>query len=244
VIFANRKKIQGKLSTGTSVFSLLLSAVFSFAFMWYALSFLPPVDCLPYKKGSSILEKMKIPAGAIPDSTVITFVYEKSGKEIEFTADRFPDDFNDSAYTFIRRYDKLIRAGNAVPPIKDFSLTSSDGVTVTDDVLRSSGYKLLLFLRADYVKNDWLELAELATREAQNKGIALYLVSSIPLEELNKDLPKALTRFTQLTCDVTAIKTAARANPTIYLLQNDKIAGKWSYQDIDKVIEAIVKIDQ
>ena len=62
---------------------------------------------------------MKMPAGAIPDSSVITFVYQKGGKEIEFTSDKFPADF-DSTYTFVRRYDKLLRKGNAEPPIKDF----------------------------------------------------------------------------------------------------------------------------
>ena len=61
---------------------------------------------------------MKVPAGAIPDSTVITFVYDKQGKQVEFTSDKFPDDFDDSLYHFVKRYDKVIREGNAQPPIK------------------------------------------------------------------------------------------------------------------------------
>jgi hypothetical protein len=34
-------------------------------------------------------------------------VYQHNGQEVEFDAEHFPADFNDSAYTFLRRYDKL-----------------------------------------------------------------------------------------------------------------------------------------
>ena len=45
---------------------------------------------------------------------------------MEYTADQLPADL-DSSYTFIKRYDKLIRKGNAEPEIKDFSLISESG---------------------------------------------------------------------------------------------------------------------
>jgi hypothetical protein len=32
---------------------------------------------------------MKVPANAVPDSIVMTFVYEKQGQKVEFTADKF-----------------------------------------------------------------------------------------------------------------------------------------------------------
>jgi hypothetical protein len=106
---------------------MFLVTVFSFGLQWYALRYLPPVDCLPFKRGNSIPEKMKMPANAVPDSIVMTFVYDKQGQKVEFTADKFPGDFNDSLYKFINRYDKLIRKGkNNEPPIKGFSLTSAN----------------------------------------------------------------------------------------------------------------------
>src|SRR5215471_11095481 len=52
------------------------------------------IGFLSYKAGNNIPEKMKIPPDAIPDSTVITFVYSKGGKEVEFTADKLPDDLS------------------------------------------------------------------------------------------------------------------------------------------------------
>ena len=90
----------------------LLLTIFSFGIQWYTLNYLPVMDCLAFKKGNNIPEKMKMPADAVPDSTVITFVYEKEGKEVEFTSDKFPADFNDSLYKFVNRYDKVIRKGN------------------------------------------------------------------------------------------------------------------------------------
>ena len=103
---------------------------------------LPVVDCLPYKAGTNIPEKMKPPPGSVPDSTVITMVYEKGGKRLEFDATHFPADFNDS-YHFVSRYDKLIRKGNAVPPIKDFVLTTGDEYRYHG---RGAGAKGLSFL--------------------------------------------------------------------------------------------------
>src|SRR5687768_12697213 len=99
-IFMNRNKIKPALNIRNSILVLFFSAIFSVAFMWHVLAHLPIMDCLPYKVNNNIPENMKIPPGAIPDSTVITFVYEKGGKEVQFTAAEFPDDFDESIYKF------------------------------------------------------------------------------------------------------------------------------------------------
>jgi hypothetical protein len=44
---------------------------------------------------------------------------------------------------------------------------------------------------------------------------------------------------TVLKCDGTAIKTAARANPTLYLIKGGTILRKWSYADFRNVIPAV-----
>ncbi len=38
--------------------------------------------------------------------------------------------------------------------------------------------------------------------------------------------------MTPLACDAVAIKTAARANPTLLLVKNGTILGKWAYTDL------------
>lgn len=153
-VFTFRNKIKPAMSATGSIAVLVLSLIGSIAFQWYVLVHLPVIDCLPYRIGSNIPEKMKAPAGAIPDSTVITMVYQKNGKEIEFNASQFPADFDDS-YKFIKRYDKLVRKGNAEPPIKDFTLMTLAGADTTQDVLAAKGYKLFLFTKGLEPDGDW-----------------------------------------------------------------------------------------
>ncbi|HXO76702.1 MAG TPA: BT_3928 family protein, partial [Puia sp.] len=78
-LFMVRGQIKPILNQTGSVAVLVLATLFSFAFQWFVLVHLPVVDCLPYKAGNNIPEKMKAPPGSIPDSTVITMVYEKNG---------------------------------------------------------------------------------------------------------------------------------------------------------------------
>src|SRR6185503_8323608 len=93
-LFWKQKLIQPLFKGKTNTLLMLLITIFSFGFQWYTLNYLPVVDCLPYKKGNNIKEKMQMPANYVPDSTVISFIYKKDGKEVEFTADKFPADFN------------------------------------------------------------------------------------------------------------------------------------------------------
>lgn len=230
-LFVVRNRIKPALSTLPNVVILFFSAVLSLSLMWYVLQYLPVVDCLPYQKGKSILTEMKIPKGAIPDSTVITFVYEKKGQKVEFTADKFPDDFNDSLYQYKDRYDKLVRKGNAEPPIKDFILTDASGKSVTDSVLNAPGYKFLLFVRPGFEKGDWRGFVNVIHEWGVRQQISPIIVTSISGQA---DYPKG---FTVYSCDATAIKTAARSNPTLYLLNGDVIVNKWGRADFPSVIK-------
>jgi uncharacterized membrane protein YphA (DoxX/SURF4 family) len=236
-LFFFRKRIKPLFGTRNNILVLFFSAVFSFAFMWYALLHLPLIDCLPYKVNASILAGLKPPPGSIPDSTVITFEYEKDGKKVEFTADNFPEDFNDSIYKNPRRYDKLIRKGNAEPAIKDFSLSNTAGEVVTDSVLNAPGYKLFLFVRHGYKEGDWVILTDDLIKQAAAKSIPAAIVTSLSAEELKSFPLKAPAQI--LFCDATAIKTAARANPTLYLVKGDVIINKWSYADISAARRAM-----
>jgi uncharacterized membrane protein YphA (DoxX/SURF4 family) len=239
-VFAFRNTIKPSLSTVGSIAVLALSTIFSIAFQWYVLVHLPVIDCLPYKIGQNIPEKMKAPPGAIPDSTVITMVYERGGQRVEFNANKFPADFDDS-YKFITRYDKLVRKGNAEPPIKDFNLMTAAGTDTTQDILSAKGYKLFLFTKGIQ-----------SGTAAWNKEFSLILTmakaKSIPLVFITGDYDNVADwagrtgisgDITIVKCDATAIKTAARANPTLYLLKRGVILHKWSYADLGLALPEI-----
>src|SRR5277367_4441953 len=67
VLFFYRKDIKSRISANGCKLILALTLIFSFTVQWYALHYLPFVDCLPFKKGANILEKMIPPVNAIPD---------------------------------------------------------------------------------------------------------------------------------------------------------------------------------
>lgn len=244
-LFAMRRHIKPILTPAVSAAVLTLTVLFSVAFQWYVLIHLPAVDCLPYKAGNNLPEKMKAPPGSVPDSSVITLVYERNGKQVEFGASAFPSDF-DSTYHFVSRYDKLVRKGNAEPPIKDFNLFAGSGADTTQDVLTSKGYKLFLFLK---------ELQD--ESPSWNKGFSVILTMSrskkIPLFIITADYDNVepwtarqgiAAYVTVLKCDATAIKTAARANPTLYLLKRGTVLNKWSYADLDAAFPVVNELPE
>jgi uncharacterized membrane protein YphA (DoxX/SURF4 family) len=241
-LLLNRRSVKPLLGKGASLLLLMTTVFFSFGFQKYVLTYLPVVDCLPYKKGANIAESMKIPAGAVPDSTVINFVYRKDGKEIEFDANNFPADFNDSIYTFIRRYDKVVRQGNAQPPIKDFVVISPSGTDTTKAILERPGPILIVFARTlpkDPAKWGWAAPLKRLAAEAKEKSIPLIWVTAdaatvhAGLSSLQMgDLPV-------MKGDAVAIKTAARVDPTVYLLEQGTVKGKWAAARSDEVTEAI-----
>ena len=243
LIFIYRNEIQSGISKNNSLLILSLTMVFSFSIQWYALRYLPLVDCLPFKKGANIPEKMIPHAGAIPDSTVINFVYEKNHKTMEFTADQLPADL-DSSYTFIKRYDKLIRKGNAEPEIKDFSLTTESGIDRTLKILNQPGYQLMLISRNFPQKNPrWNKSFTLLYTLAKSKNIPVFLVTSNRTEANNYLNENALDNVIPvLGCDATAVKTAARADPTLYLLKKGTILNKWSYASFELAIPQLAEL--
>ena len=237
LIFSWRNKIKPVLSSLGSAGIILLSVIFSIWLQWHVLKHLPVADCLPFKKGNNISEKMKIPPDAIPDSTVISFVYEKDGATVEFTSDNFPDDFDDSVYHFVKRYDKLVRKGNAEPAIKGFVLTTLRGSDTTMQVLSQPGYSAFLFIKDDPGRGKWLENFGALYPALQQQKISLFVITNNA--EGISGYFNGTPGITFLKCDVVPIKTAARTTPALYLLQNGTIRNKWSYADWNDAIKAI-----
>ncbi|MDI9337296.1 MAG: DoxX family protein [Alphaproteobacteria bacterium] len=211
----NVYKINFKFALFTNVFTL----IGSFWLQLFIFSHLPIIDCLPYKINNDIIEESKTPAGAIPDSVSIYFTYSKNGQEISFEQTQFPADFDES-YTFVKRYDKVEKKGNGLKAkITDFILKTATGNDTTQAILTQKDPYLIIFtLYPNLVKN-WDAI--LSQVNALN----------YPHIFVTADLSAAQKLFPNHTClqaDATNIKTAARANPTIFLMQGSKIIDKHS----------------
>jgi hypothetical protein len=129
----------------------------------------------------------------------------------------------------------LIEKGkNNEPKIKDFILSDSTGNDVTEQVLSTKGEHYLLFiLNTEDVDTNMKWIGQITKMIKNNKKI--HVISAVP------DQVRSLFSFSVvqaylpvLSCDGTAIKTAARAIPTLYKMEGDKVIAKYSAADSDK----------
>lgn len=244
IIFFNFKYIKPLFSTKVNIALLVLSVIFSFASQWYTLNYLPVADCLPFKKGNSIPQMMEMPKNAVSDSTAITFVYEKNGKEIEFSADDFPEDFNEDAYKFIKRYDKVVRPGtNNIPPITGFVLTDGQGIDFTNSVLDAKKALVLFLEDIKSAGTSWIADFEKIYEKGREKGFDVYVITSTRPNAEKAFANTKLKEITVLNGDRTMIRTATRTNPALLLLNNGVVAEKWSYREFGGAIDNILKWD-
>ncbi len=214
---------------GLIVFASLLGVTF---LQFYVLKHLPLKDCLPYKKGNNILELRKMPAGAIPDEYTYVFVYEKNGEKKEFSTDNLPD----SSWKFVDRKQNLVKAGkNNVPLINDFSLVDSSGANVTEEVLGQPGDYYLFFLQNMNEGNiRWSTAFSALSQTARQQNRPIYIITS-DRENVDAFFNKSNNyNIPVLTSDATAIKTAARANPTLFKMKGPVVQDKYSWADIDQ----------
>ncbi len=235
IIFFGRRYILPVLTPAVNVSILLVSIFIVSGFQWFVMRHLPVVDCLPFKKGNNLLELRKMPANAIPDKKDFKFIYKKDGKDEEFTRKNIPD----STWEFVSREDFIVEKGsNNEPPVKDFYLSTSSGNDSTEDILGRQGNYYLFFVKDLSTGTDyWLNNFNAVYTKAKQNNIPLYVVASQASaaqqffnERNNFNLPI-------LSLDATALKTAARTNPELYLMNGPVVENKWGWADFDKVVK-------
>ncbi|RXK85580.1 BT_3928 family protein [Filimonas effusa] len=234
VLFKNHEKIKPLCSPAASALALVLTVGFTIAAQWYVLRYLPVVDCLPYKKGNNLLEKMKAPAGAVPDSFAITFKYRKAGKDVEFSVDSLPEDID--TYEYVDRYDKLVRKGNAVPPIEDFTLMTASGADTAQALLNQPGTWVMILAQnfKEWPKAD--AGVKQVINAANAQGVPVVVATPAPADA-GRYLAGA--KLTVVGCDATVVKTAARVVPTLFLMKGANILEKKSYRQAGTFIKQI-----
>ncbi|PZP46937.1 MAG: DoxX family protein [Pseudopedobacter saltans] len=231
VIFAYRKRIRPLIHAKTvSVVLLLLTVVGVIYFQQVVLNHLPFKDCLPYRIGNNLLKEMELPKGAVPDSTVITFKYLHNGKTVEFDGEHFPEDFNDSTYEYVDRYDKIVRKGTGAASISDFVLKTETGGDTTNAVLSYPGKYIMVFTQNF---DHWNKAAFNSLLQASKaKGFPVFVISP-NINQAGNLLPSDVAK---LSLDAVVLKTAARVNATYFLMKNAVVLDKKADVDVQKFI--------
>ena len=233
-IFFGTRYIKPVLTPGANMVIICISVVIVLGFQWFVLRHMPVIDCLPFKKGNNIIALRKMPADAVPDKKGFKFFYKKDGKEQEFSKQNLPD----STWEFVRREDFIIEKGeNNEAPIKDFYLTTLSGADSTDPVLNTPGEYYLFFVKdlsagTDYWLNNFTALYTLA----KSKNIPLIIVASQAAEAQQFFNERNTYNIPVLSLDATALKTAARTNPELYLMRGPVVENKWGWADFKMAI--------
>ncbi len=236
IIILLRKKgyIEPILKSSIPFIFVLVSVIATAWLQMHVVEHLPITDCLPFKKGNNILELRKMPADAVPDKFDYIFIYEKNGEKKEFGMNGLPD----STWKYVDRKQILIEAGkNNIPPINDFSLKTGDADS-TETILNKEHYYLFFIKTIDEAVVDrWQSVFRDVVKKAKEKNIPIYVVTS--------DTKGAEGFFNQVnnfnlpvyTTDATAIKTAARAVPTMYEMKGPVVQRKHSWADLDEFLK-------
>jgi methylamine utilization protein MauE len=229
-ILINKKYVEPAFKSAHLLTFMFLSIMITAFLQSRALEHLPLIDCLPYKTGNDILKLRQWPAGATFDQYAYTFTYKKGGEEKEFDANALPD----SSWQYVTRNQKLVAKGNGkVPEINDFSLTDASGNDSTEAILTQKDEYYLFFVKD--MKEEvglWAPQFNYLYQNVKLKKRKMYVITG--------DMPAADSFFNIrnkynlpiYSCDVTAIKTAARSIPTLFLMDSSVVMGKWAWLDV------------
>ena len=188
---------------------------------------LPLIDFRPFKIGTHIPSSMEIPESMPVDEYESIMVYEKDGVSREFTLTSPEQPWNDSTWKWVETRNVLVREGYK-PPIHDFSLTSHDGVDITNELLYDPGYSFLV-IAYDLEKSSKMVLTEIKefSEQALQYGFSIYGMSSSTDDVIQKVVEPFEYNFEFYTSDDITLKTMIRSNPGVMLIKDGVIIGKW-----------------
>lgn len=197
---------------------------------WYD----PLLDFRPYRIGINIPQGMKVEEGKdrLEESIL---VYAKDGIEKEFTQDNFP--WEDSTWTFVKMYTKVIREGEKAK-IHDFRINKlifdkklSDIIgekDITESVLTDSNYVFLMIspflsdMDEDYISN-----IEDVMNYANDYHYRFYCLTASPTSEILDWEKENKIDLNFCRTDDRVLKTIIRTNPGLLLIKNGTIVNKW-----------------
>ena len=238
LLFWKSNFIKPFLAVRANLFLVLFSLGLVYWAQIHVLKNLPFVDCLPYAKGNNLLEKMQPPPGSVPDSTAVFYTYKVDGKEIEFEASDFPEDFDEERYEYISRENKIVRKGNATPAIQDMAFYTQSGADTTKDLLNAGKPYILVFAKDfDGSQPGWYETFTKIFSKANEENIAIMLVSNQPNMVQKFFNEQKNFKATVLTCDGTVMKSMLRSKNGLIAMNGAMVKGKWSEANMNDIVK-------
>jgi hypothetical protein len=225
-LLISRKEIKSESRKTWAWIKLAIASTVFILFIFYNLRYLPVIDFLPYKTGTYIPDKMKIPEGSQGDKYETTFIYKKDDRKKEFTLSNYP--INDSSWKFVGQKSVLVSKGSQ-PPIHDFSLTSVNNEDITQQILTSEKPVLLIISKKlKEADPGLLRNGFKLGNDFMKNTIDFYVVTSSVSDEVKSYHNGIIFCF----ADETTLRTMVRSNPGYILLRKGIILGKWSWANV------------
>ena len=212
---------------------MLATTILSFGIGIYAIYYLPPIDFLPYAVGKNIPEQMK-PTGVKPIME-FTFLNKKTNEEIvakEFLMDTL-------TYKYVSMV--TLNEDKLKPKITDYSISDPQGNNYTDSTF--TGNKLLVILKSvEGIENESLTQLKSLIRDAEKKGVIPMILTSVIQANYQKFSETNDIQTPYFSADATVLKTMARTNPCVILLENGIVKAKWGNHSIPNKAELVEKL--
>jgi len=117
---------------------------------WFFWNYGPLVETQPFKEGIHIFQSMNAVSKEDSEIYSTTLIYEKEGKEEEFTLENYP--YGDTSYHYVRTITKLLKKGSN-STIEPFEIINEEGKEVTEELLTYEGYSFLLIVPHFYASS-------------------------------------------------------------------------------------------
>ncbi len=223
--------VQVKKLTNTSTFfsfAITTFAMLGAGFLsYYAIQYEPMYDFRAYAIGKNISEQMKS-----QEPPRYIYIMEKDGQE--FRMEEYP---TDPAYKYVSN--ELLNEAASKPKITDYSLWNDSG-----DFTQESLTEKRIFILVQNVNK-----GNFATFDKINKLISEVTAknATIKVAILTSDTGQAIDAFKAgqninfpfYYIDATVIKTIARSNPALWILNEGTVIGKYSPNEVPSSEEVL-----
>lgn len=238
-LFIHRSKIN-PMTTNAKTQTVLSAfvTIASLGFGLFTYNYLPIVDFLPYKVGSSIPESMKIPEGAPLDEFLI--MYQLKHKKTGETKSMSDKDYmklevwKDENWEIVGEPEKKLIKKGYEAKIKDLIISDGSGTDYTKELIENPFYN---FIVVAYNLKDVNEEAVAKTNALALNAVEQFNIRSVLLTSSSAQDAEAFSKKMKLFmevfyADAVPLKSMVRANPGILLVKNGVIVNKWHYHNL------------
>lgn len=230
VLYKGSRYIQPFFSKGVRSITVFISLILCLWLGLHVLEHLPVIDFRAYKVGTNITKGMQTPADAPRAVYQYNWSFDVNGQQ-KTVINRGEDPKIDG--TLLGVETSVLQKGYE-PPIHDFSI-ERDGTDYTTQMLEEEHLLVVIAYNLNVAQNEGFIAIKEATDSALEKGYTVIGISASSTPETEKFAAKYDLDFKFYFCDMTALKTIIRSNPSIMSLEKGTILQKLHFNDVDQL---------